>query len=124
MKELHLVIPLIPPSVNHYKLRHTWGKTTVSKQATAFKWAVAVFAQGTVVQAEFYEVEARVYFAKGGKGDGDNLWKCIGDGLKDAGVIRSDAAVKNWIMHLDRDWNNPRTEIWVREFARTLVPGK
>ena len=111
---LQFSVPLLPPSVNHYKMRTRKGVTFVSGEARAFKQAVAIFAAGRSVQAANYELEVTVFFGKGNKGDGDNLWKCIADGLKDAGVIHSDAAVKRWVMVLDRDWTNPRTEITVR----------
>jgi Holliday junction resolvase RusA-like endonuclease len=112
--ELSFIVPLVPVSVNHYKMRTRKGVTFVTAEAKAFKSAVAVFAAGRSVQAKAYELEVRVFFGKGKKGDGDNLWKCIADGLKDAGVIHSDAAVKRWVMELDRDWEHPRTDITVR----------
>lgn len=114
---LHITIPLVPPSVNHYKMRTRRGVTFVSDEAKAFKSAVAIFAGGRSVPAkrnQKYALAAIVYFGKGQRGDGDNLWKCIADGLKDAGVIRSDAAVKRWLLEVDRDWENPRTEVWVK----------
>ena len=64
-------------------------------------------------------IPALVYFGKDQKGDGDNLWKCIADGLKEARVIHSDAAVSDWIMRVRRDWGAPRTEITV-----TILEGK
>lgn len=114
MSQLNIVIPLVPPSVNHYKVRTRKGVTFVTAEAKAFKTAVAVFAGGRSLISKEYELDVTVYFGKRGKGDGDNLWKCIADGLKDAGVIHSDAAVKRWVMQLDRDWDNPRTDITVK----------
>lgn len=110
---LSFTVPLVPPSVNHYKMRTRRGVTFVSSEAKAFKAAVAVYAAGQQVRSKAYELNVRVYFGKGGRGDGDNLWKCIADGLKDAGVIHSDAAVKRWVMEVDRDWDYPRTDIKV-----------
>lgn len=115
--ELKLTIPLVPPSVNHYKIKTRKGITFVTKEAKAFKWAVALFARGESVQAKAYAIEASVFLAKGQRGDGDNFWKCIADGLVDAGVIHSDAAVKHWVMNVARDPENPRTEILVRAYA-------
>lgn len=114
MSELSFIVPLVPPSVNHYKVRTRRGVTFVTKEAKAFKWAVSAFAQGRSVTAKKYALDVIVYLGKGKRGDGDNFWKCIGDGLKDAGVIHSDAAVKQWQMEVKRDWDNPRTEITVR----------
>jgi Holliday junction resolvase RusA-like endonuclease len=114
MNEVRIIVPLIPPSVNHYKMRTRRGVTFVSDEAKAFKAAVAIFALGRSVEAKHYQLDVRVYFGKKGRGDGDNLFKCVGDGLKEAGVIHSDAAIKRWVMELDRDWENPRTDIRVR----------
>jgi Holliday junction resolvase RusA-like endonuclease len=123
VQEVCFVIPLTPPSVNHYKTRTRRGVTFVSDEAKAYKAAVAMFARRQSMCAGLtttqlgklhYELEVTVYFGKGQKGDGDNLWKCVGDGLKEAGVIHSDAAVSDWIMRVRRDWLNPRTEIAVR----------
>lgn len=119
-----LTIPLIPPSVNHYKMRnrHT-GHWYVTKEALAFKAAVGVYARGSAVEGKTYALAVTVYLGKGGRGDGDNFFKCIADGLKDAGVIRSDAAIKDWRITVERDWVNPRTVIAVRSLdeAREAV---
>lgn len=116
--ELCFSVPLTPISVNHYKVRTRRGITFVTEEARAFKSAIAVFAGGRSVSAKEYVLEVRVYFGKNQKGDGDNLWKCIGDGLTECGVIHSDAAVKRWVLEVDRDWEFPRTEIAVSEFRR------
>lgn len=122
-----ILIPLVPPSVNHYKVRARHGHTYVTGEALAFKAAVASCASPDARDGKLwrglsshhrsklrYELSATVYLGKRGKGDGDNFWKVIGDGLKEAGVIHSDAAVKRWVMQVERDWENPRTEITVR----------
>ena len=115
MTEVTLTIPLVPPSVNHYKMRNRrTGNWYVTKEAIAFKDAVAIFARGAQVRAKQYSLEAVVYLAKNQRGDGDNFNKCIGDGLKEAGVIHSDAAIKDWRVRVDRDWAHPRTVMTVR----------
>lgn len=128
---LRIVIPLVPPTVNHYKKpawRPKWRGGPVvqtmvlTKEAIAFKAAVAVFARGETVapatesarRKVWYELQAIVYLGKGQRGDGDNFWKCLADGLKDAGVIHSDARVKHWHIEVDRDRENPRTVVEVR----------
>ena len=132
-QSVRITVPLIPPSVNHYKMRTRKGVTFVSHEAKAFKDAVIIFARQANADLLLdwnclpesrlrkirYELEARVYFGKDQKGDGDNLWKCIADGLKEARVIHSDAAVSDWIMRVRRDWGAPRTEITV-----TILEGK
>jgi Holliday junction resolvase RusA-like endonuclease len=110
---LQLTIPLTPPSVNHYKKRARSGHWFVTEAAKAFKAHIWHAAGGRFLKAKRYGLEATVYLGKGSKGDGDNFWKVIADGLKDAQVIHSDAAVTDWIMRVRRDRTNPRTEIEV-----------
>jgi crossover junction endodeoxyribonuclease RusA len=117
MSKLHITVPLVPPSVNAY-VRHTrTGRHYITKAAKAYKQAVAIFAAGRSVAGDMYCLDVCVYLAKGQRGDGDNMFKCVADGLVEAGVIHSDAAIKVWGMKVERDWSNPRTEIWVQELA-------
>jgi Holliday junction resolvase RusA-like endonuclease len=113
-ESLTFTVPLTPPSVNHYKVP-VWNmrRFYVTPEATAYMEAVAMFARGQKVEAKEFCLDVTVYFGKGQKGDGDNLWKVIADGLKKAGVIKSDAMVKKWYLDLERDWNNPRTVITI-----------
>lgn len=122
MSKISFTVPLIPPSVNMY-VRHTRrGQHYVTGPAEAFKRAVGIMARGkslclgmtcSQLRKLTYSLEATVYFGPKQRGDGDNLWKCLADALKDCAVIHSDAAVKDWIMHVRRDNKNPRTEITV-----------
>ncbi len=114
MTELSFTVPLVPPSVNHYVKHTRSGRHYVTKEGIAYKFAVKVYAAGLSVTAKKYALSVIVYLGKGQRGDGDNFFKCIGDGLKDAGVIHSDAAVKHWAIEVRCDWENPRTEITVR----------
>lgn len=116
-QEYTLIVPGIPPSVNHYK-RTRNGRYYVTREALQFKNDIGLFVKragvpGTIA-ANTYELEVFLYLGKGQRGDGDNFWKVIADGLVDAGVIHSDAAVMDWILHVRRDWNEPRTEITIR----------
>lgn len=122
-RQIKFTVPLIPPSVNHYKMRTRRGVTFVSDAAKKFKADFAIFARGKSLclgmtckqlQKQTYSLEATVYFGPKQRGDGDNLWKCLADALKECAVIHSDAAVKDWIMHVRRDNDNPRTEIEVK----------
>jgi Holliday junction resolvase RusA-like endonuclease len=121
-RQLRITIPLEPPSVNHYKkpvyLRGGRLSYAVTKEAKAFLDAVCIFARGQALEAEAYEVEYTVYQGKGSRGDVDNYSKCILDGLVQACVITSDAAVTDLHQHKRRDWANPRTEIVVRAACR------
>jgi crossover junction endodeoxyribonuclease RusA len=112
--EISFTVPLVPPSVNHYWKHTRSGRHYVTAEGRAYKEAVACCARGQSVRAKRYEIEAVIYLGHGQRGDGDNFWKAIGDGLVEAGVIHSDAAVKRWVLELDRDANDPRTEITVK----------
>ena len=121
MTELRIIVPLLPPSVNHY-----WegqGKNTrVSADGRAYKAAVAILARGESIipsctplalKKVGYKVSATVVFGKGKKGDVDNCGKAVCDGLKDAGVIHSDDRVLEFHIYknLDERPDDSRTEI-------------
>jgi Holliday junction resolvase RusA-like endonuclease len=124
MNSLRIEIPLTPPTVNHYKKpaihRRTGVKMMVlTRQAKAYKDAVAIFARGETLapateserRKTKYKLQATVYLGYKQRGDGDNFWKCLADGLVEAGVIHSDAAVTDWRIFVDRDRDNPRTVV-------------
>ncbi len=117
MDTLSIIVPLVPPSVNHYWKHTRSGRHYVTQEGRAYKEAVAMCARGKRVRAKRYELEAVIYLGHGQRGDGDNFWKVIADGLVDAGVIYSDAAVTDWILRKRRDARSPRTEITVRAKA-------
>lgn len=123
-------VPLTPPSVNHYKRPckyigkdgnlHSGFKLT--KEAKAFKAAVAIFARGRTVDPMTererrnvrYRVEVHVYLGLRQRLDADNCGKLLCDGLQDAGVIHSDAFVGNFSVTPHKDQrDNPRTEFIV-----------
>ena len=113
MTEIEFTVPLIPPSVNSY-VRHTRsGRHYVTKEAKAFKEAVAVCGPRGKREAKSYRVDVVLYLGKGQRLDLDNCTKVIGDGLKDAGLIHSDAAIGEWRLQKFRDAKEPRTEIKV-----------
>ena len=118
---------LTPPSVNHYKrpikIRTSEGVKTsfaVTAEGKAFKQAVGLFARGATITPACPKARKTVQYGlyvtvvHGPKewGDGDNYWKCVADGLQEAGVIHTDARVKVWYLRVvDNDRANPRTEI-------------
>jgi Holliday junction resolvase RusA-like endonuclease len=112
--DFSFTVPLVPPSVNHYKHRARNGHWYVGKDAIAYKNAVAIFAKGQQVAGKKYQVDVVIYLGAKQRLDHDNGWKVIGDGLKEAGVIQSDAWIKQSSTKMDRDVKNPRTEIRVR----------
>lgn len=125
---LVFVVPLVPPGLNHYVRHPRNGVHYVTREARAYKAAVAVCARGEFVAGETFEVEITVYLGKGASGDVDGFGKVVLDGLADAGVFRShrrldafeaperlsDAYVTDLTLRRRRDHINPRTEIRVR----------
>lgn len=122
MTEISFTVPLVPPSVNHYRIRTAqkgrFGQAISfeSGEAKAYKKAVVTFARGLKVEAEAYEVKLKIFLGKKGKGDVDNFAKIPLDGLVAAGVIHSDAAIILLTIEKFRDWAEPRTEITVRAY--------
>jgi Holliday junction resolvase RusA-like endonuclease len=117
LREMKFSIPLIPPSVNHYKIPKANGRGFyVTPEAKAFKAAVASLTRGSV-KADWYEVKIMLYLGKNQKGDADNFNKVTLDALVEARIITTDARVKVQAIPL-RDWDNPRTEIEIKEWAR------
>lgn len=112
-EKVSFTVPLVPPSVNHYKMRTRKGVTFVSKEAKAFKEAVAIYGRGLHVEAEAYHVTTRIFLGVGQRGDVDNFLKCALDGLAAAHIIRSDAAVQKITAEKFRDRENPRTEFTI-----------
>lgn len=131
---VQLVIPFIPPSVNHYKepvTIHTSNGPVKSykltDEALAFRDAVCIFARGqTIAPITKYErdqvryfLSVTMYLGPGQRLDGDNGWKCIADSLQKARVIHSDSRVRRWHLDVeDCDRENPRTEISAERIER------
>jgi Holliday junction resolvase RusA-like endonuclease len=101
----------------------------VTAEARAFLDAVAIFSRGRSITPSTesgrlkmrYALRVKVVLGKGERGDGDNFWKCIADGLQGAGVIHSDARVRIWALEVDdEDRQNPRTEIHAQLIGQTL----
>jgi len=122
-KTLEFTVPLVPPSVNHYKVRYRNGRTVVSKEAQAFKDALAIYVQDGYVTGETFSVSMSVVLAAKQKGDVDNFPKLVLDGLAAAGVFRnkkgkmvSDAHVRHMTVFVDTEGRPARgfTEIRVR----------
>lgn len=108
-----IIIPLAPPSVNHYVKHTRSGRHYKTRRANQWDQVVRIFARGAVVNGKTYEVRYVVYLGKGQRGDTDNFAKSILDSLQIAGVITSDAKVKKIVAEVGRDWTDPRTEIEV-----------
>jgi len=127
----------IPPSVNHYKVPivlrgHISFKVT--PQAKLFKHLIAYAAKkANVRQLQPWNGDTRclryrlrlvVYLGMKQKGDFDNFWKVVADGLQECGVIHSDAAVDVALVAKRRDRERPRTEITVWSYMVERVERK
>jgi Holliday junction resolvase RusA-like endonuclease len=121
---------LTPPSTNHYKhptWRHQRDGTpylsfAVTKEAKAYRQAVALFARGRSVapltnserNKTKYAVQVDVYLGRNQRLDADNAGKVALDSLQWAGVIHSDAYVTQCQLNIHKDERDrPRTEFTV-----------
>lgn len=118
---LKIVVPLTPPSVNHYmseRVAMVKGKPMImkypSKEAKAWWAAVAAYSGGRVFVAKDFEIAYVVYQGAKERGDADNYGKCVFDSLVKAGVIDSDHKIFAMHGYKTRDRSNPRTEIFIR----------
>jgi crossover junction endodeoxyribonuclease RusA len=111
--KLRMMVPLHPPTGNHY-IKHTRdGRHYVTPAAVAWYQAVAVIARGMQVRGKEHAVEYTVYQGFNHRGDVDNYAKVILDGLVKGGVLATDSSVTSLHAHKKRDKLNPRTEIYV-----------
>ena len=107
-----MAVPLVPPSANRV-VRHTnAGRHYVPKDVQEFDHAVRLFARGHSIQGKEYKVTARVILPPGKRGDVDNFQKPLLDSLVKAGVIDSDAKVRECSIRKERG-REPLTEISV-----------
>jgi Holliday junction resolvase RusA-like endonuclease len=99
----HFTVPLLPPSVNHYKQPSARGGWYRTKAAIAFIDAVCVFSGKLKVPGTYYAVE--IYFYLGPKkrnlssNDLDNFQKVSIDALARAGVIENDGRILDLYLH-------------------------
>jgi len=92
----------------------------LTKEAKAFREAVAIFAQGRkMIDAEAYHVTVKVWLGYRQRLDAGNAEKNCGDGLQAAGVFQNDSRVKHYEIFIDRDWDNPRTQISIEVMNQT-----
>lgn len=129
MSELRLVVPMIPPSGNHYKsyrvvMPKHGGKPFVqwylTPEAEAFYGCVQIVAAGRRIRGESLEVSYIVFLPTRRKSDTDNYSKCIWDSLTHAGVIEDDKLIDDGHQHRRYDPNNPRTVIVVKSDQEQL----
>lgn len=119
MTKVSFTVPLVPPSVNHYRVRlgrkDSIGRAASfeTKEAKAFKQAVAIFSRGQSLNGESYAVTCVYFLGHKQRGDIDNFLKCSLDSLVEARIIHSDAAITKLTVEKSRDKENPRTEFTI-----------
>jgi Holliday junction resolvase RusA-like endonuclease len=98
-------VPLLPPSVNHYKQPRRGGGWYRAADAIAFVDAVCIMARSAGCQritGNYFELELTFYLGPGrnrGQNDLDNYSKVAIDALVRAGVIKNDARVFDLHLH-------------------------
>ena len=97
-------VPLIPPSVNHYKLPRLKADLTrgfyVTKEAQAYIDAVCVLSGRQPIAGRFFEVWIEYYLPAESflRNDADNFSKVSCDALTAAGLIPDDRYISD--LHL------------------------
>lgn len=118
-RRFRFVVPLLPPSVNHYKKPRRGGGWFRVAECASFIDAVCVFSGKTKVTGNFYALEIWFFLGPGKRNlssnDLDNFQKVAIDALVRAGVIRTDGRILDLHLHkrfvlTDRD---ERTEYFV-----------
>jgi Holliday junction resolvase RusA-like endonuclease len=96
-------VPLLPPSVNHYKKPKRGGGWYRAGESIAFIDAVCVFSGKTMVTGNFYALEIWFFLGPGKRNlssnDLDNFQKVAIDALVRAGVIRTDGRILDLHLH-------------------------
>lgn len=106
MKQLEpkaFAVPLLPPSVNHYKQPRRGGGWFRAAEAISFIEAVCIFSRKDPAGGQFWNVELTFYLGPGkhrlNANDADNFSKVALDALAQAGVIGNDARVMDLTIH-------------------------
>lgn len=111
---MELIVPMIPPSANHY-VKHTRnGRHYVTAEAIAFREAVRLLARGKQIRFKYYAIEIYLCLGPKQKQDLDNCAKVVLDSLVKGGVIDSDAKVTRLTLHKKRQLK-PSTQITIWE---------
>jgi crossover junction endodeoxyribonuclease RusA len=119
---IRIVIPMEPRTVNHYVKHTRTGRHYKTAEALAFESIGAIACRGLAISADAYSVRIDVYQGAKKKGDIDGYAKQALDLLATNGVLldkkgrrSTDAHVVELHMTKQRDVENPRTEITIRE---------
>lgn len=101
--QLKFEVPLLPPSVNHYKQPKRGGGFFRVAEVIGFIDAVCIFSHKELVPGDFYQVEITFILPPSkqrlSSNDTDNFLKVALDALGTAGVIKNDGRVMDLIVH-------------------------
>lgn len=128
MSELRLVVPMLPPTGNHYKdcriVTPFNGKPFLhwyhTPEAKAWWDCVAMVNAGRHISGPSLDVSYIVFVAER-RTDTDNFAKCILDGLTKCKAIEDDRFVDDVHGHRRVDKVNPRTVIVVKTDQEQLL---
>jgi Holliday junction resolvase RusA-like endonuclease len=99
----HFSVPLLPPSVNHYKQPKRGGGWYRAKEAIAFVDAVCLLSHKTKVTGNFYGLELWFFLGPSKRNlssnDVDNFQKVAIDALVRATVIKTDGRLLDLHVH-------------------------
>lgn len=102
-RRLEFGVPLLPPSVNHYKRPRRLGGFYRGPEALSFVEAVCIFSHKERVPGEFYQVELTFVLPPEKQGlnsnDLDNFLKVALDAIGRAGVISNDGRIMDLAVH-------------------------
>ena len=132
----HFSVPLLPPSVNHYKKPSSRGGWFRTAAAVNFIDAVCIYSGKCKVTGNFYALELWFFLGPSKRNlssnDVDNFQKVAIDALVRAGIIKTDGRILDLHLHkrfvgTDRE---ERTEYFIygrqideREvFSKGIVP--
>lgn len=121
--QMDFCVPLLPPSVNHYKkptARRGHIEWYVTDEAKAFIQAVGLFSRNESVRFEKYYVEIYLNLGPKARMDVDNCAKVVLDSLAKCGIIHSDAFVTDLAIHKRRAPES-RTCITIWEPSHSIV---
>lgn len=110
---IKIIIPMEPVGVNNYVKHTRSGRHYKTALAKSYEEIGSVACRGMRIEGKAYRVGIWIFQGKGSKGDIDNYAKQPLDLLVTCGVIDSDAKVIELHLRKERDWDNPRTEIYI-----------
>ena len=111
--DTNFMVPMLPPSANHYVKHTRSGRHYVTTEVKAFMQAVAICSKREAVRYENYFIEIYLNLGPKERMDVDNCAKMILDSLSKAGIIHSDAAVTDLALHKRRaPESNTYISIW------------